>query len=232
MPWTVEDVDKHMKGLSSAEKGTWVEVANKALAACTKAGHVDCDASAIKQASVVAGKIREAVQAAEDSFLEAAMQMVDGVPFPASDFAYVPDPKKSSTWKLRLTAKPGGVPDAGIVGAAIAAIGKGFRGKKAQIPAADMPAVKAKIRAAWKKANPGKKPEEMAAVIREALGVAGISFSEAAIESIEGVLDVLGVQLRETTGESAGGGHEASGDTSHGTEEFKEEGVLLEVGNG
>ena len=88
--------------------------------------------------------------------------------FPASDYAYVPDPKHPSTWKLRLTKTPGGTPDAGIVGAAIAALGKGFRGQKVDIPAADLPAVKAKIRAAWLKANPDKKPEEMPDIIKAA----------------------------------------------------------------
>jgi len=59
MPWTAEDVDKHIKDLSSNEKETWVEVANKALAACEKAGRKDCDASAIKQANAVIGKLKE-----------------------------------------------------------------------------------------------------------------------------------------------------------------------------
>jgi hypothetical protein len=31
VPWTVEDVDKHRKGLSPADKATWVTIANKAL---------------------------------------------------------------------------------------------------------------------------------------------------------------------------------------------------------
>lgn len=90
-----------------------------------------------------------------------------GENFPAGDYAYVPDPQAPSTWKLRLTATPGGPPDSGIVGAAIAALGKGFRGNKVQIPAADLPAVKAKVRAAWKKANPDKKPEDMPPAIKE-----------------------------------------------------------------
>lgn len=92
----------------------------------------------------------------------------DGKAFPASDYAYVPDPEKPSTWKLRLTATPGGPPDPHIVGAAIAALGKGFRGQKVEIPAADLPKVKAKVRAAWKKANPDKDEDEMPPVIREA----------------------------------------------------------------
>jgi len=91
----------------------------------------------------------------------------DGKRFPAEAYAYVPDPEAPSTWKLRLWATPGGGPDAAIVGAAIAALGKGFRGRKVQIPAADLPAVKKKVRAAWKKANPDKDEEQMPAVIRE-----------------------------------------------------------------
>jgi hypothetical protein len=72
MPWKVGDVDDHMKGLSPSEKETWVEVANKALAACEKAGRTDCDASAIKQANAVLGKVREALTANEAEFVEAA----------------------------------------------------------------------------------------------------------------------------------------------------------------
>src|ERR1700746_4042522 len=88
-----------------------------------------------------------------------------GKSFPASDYAYVPDPNMPSTWKLRLTATPGGGPDAHIVGAAVAALGKGFRGKKVQIPAADLPKVKAKVRAAWLKANPDKTSKDLPTII-------------------------------------------------------------------
>lgn len=72
MPWTVDDVDDHMKDLSPSEKETWVEVANKALTACEKAGRKDCDASAIKQANAVVGKVREAFTPDEEDFVEAA----------------------------------------------------------------------------------------------------------------------------------------------------------------
>lgn len=90
----------------------------------------------------------------------------DGARFPASDFAYVPDRKEPSTWKLRLTRTPGGKPDAGIVGAAVAALGKGFRGNRAQIPDEDRPAVVARVRAAWKQANPDKGGEELPDVLK------------------------------------------------------------------
>lgn len=55
MPWTVEDVDKHKKGLSDKQKKQWVRIANAALKACIKKGGTDdsCAASAIKQANGV-----------------------------------------------------------------------------------------------------------------------------------------------------------------------------------
>jgi len=103
----------------------------------------------------------------EKEVQEAAFKTEDGKAFPASDYAYVPDPDKPSTWKLRLTSTPGGPPDSRIVGAACAALGPGFRGQKVDIPAGDLEKVKAKVRAAWRKANPDRDPDEMPAAIKE-----------------------------------------------------------------
>jgi len=86
--------------------------------------------------------------------------------FFASDYAYVPDPQKPSTWKLRLTNTPGGAPDPRIVGAAVAALGKGFRGQKVQLPAADRGRVRARVRAAWLKANPEKSREDLPNILK------------------------------------------------------------------
>ncbi len=80
----------------------------------------------------------------------------NGKDFPAGDFAYVPDRSKPSTWKLRLAESPGAAPTAAQVGRAVAALGKGFRGQRVQIPAADLPGVKRKVAAAFRKANPGR----------------------------------------------------------------------------
>ena len=38
MPWTVDDVDKHKKGLSDKQKKQWVRIANAVLAKCMKDG--------------------------------------------------------------------------------------------------------------------------------------------------------------------------------------------------
>ena len=108
-----------------------------------------------------------------------ATKTEDGKAFPASDYAYVPDASKPSTWKLRLTSTPGGKPDARIVGAAVAALGKGFRGQKVQIPSAALAGVKAKVRAAWRKANPDKKAADIPAAIKEASPGAFTAFKDA-----------------------------------------------------
>jgi hypothetical protein len=91
----------------------------------------------------------------------------DGESYPAAAFAYVPDPEKPSTWKLRIWESPSKGVTARQVGAAVAALGPGgFRGNRVQIPAEDLPKVKAKVRAAWLKANPDRKPDEVPAVLK------------------------------------------------------------------
>lgn len=55
MPWTVDDVDKHKKGLSDKKKKQWVRIANAVLSSCLKKGGEEgvCAAKAIKQANSV-----------------------------------------------------------------------------------------------------------------------------------------------------------------------------------
>jgi len=132
------------------------------------ASHTWADLDANSDGHIGTADASEATREALQSIAEAT-KTENGKAYPSSDFAYVPDPEKPSEWKLRLTATPGGAPDSGIVGAAIAALGPGgFRGQKVDIPAADLPAVLAKVRAAWKKANPDKSVDEMPATIKEA----------------------------------------------------------------
>lgn len=63
---------------------------------------------------------------------------VDGVEHPASDFAYVPDPEKPSTWKLPIF-------DAHHVGGALAAMTSDYRGHRVEIPDEDREAVMRRI---------------------------------------------------------------------------------------
>lgn len=81
--------------------------------------------------------------------------------YPASDFAYVPDPAVSSSWQLRLTASPGGDPDPQVVDFALATLEE----TQTEIPADAIAAIKAKVRAAWKHLHDG---EAVPAVIANA----------------------------------------------------------------
>lgn len=90
----------------------------------------------------------------------------NGKQFPASDYAYVPDPSKPSTWKLRLTEEPGGPVTKAMLGRAAAAFSPGgFRGNKVQIPASDISKVKARIRAEYEKL--GVDPESIPESVRK-----------------------------------------------------------------
>lgn len=90
-----------------------------------------------------------------------------GTDFPAAAYAYVPDPEKPSTWKLRLWEDPDKKVTAKQVGAAVAALGPGLRGKKVEIPDEDLPKVKSKVLTAWKQANPDAKDDEVPDILKE-----------------------------------------------------------------
>lgn len=84
---------------------------------------------------------------ATKEIIKAATKKVGSTTLTANDYAYTPDKEKPSTWKLRLD-------DSRHTAAAVAALGKGFRGQKVDIPEDDMSAVKSKVRKAYKKFFP------------------------------------------------------------------------------
>jgi hypothetical protein len=80
-----------------------------------------------------------------------ATKTEDGVDYPAEAFAYVPDPDRVSTWKLRLWENLEDKVTRVQLGRAVAALGPtGFRGQRVQIPAGDLPRVKRAIATAWR----------------------------------------------------------------------------------
>lgn len=92
----------------------------------------------------------------------------NGIEFPAEAYAYVPDPEKPSTWKLRLWEDPDQKETPRQVGMAVAALSPGgFRGNRVEIPREDLPAVKRRVLAAWRKVHPDAKPEDIPPVLRE-----------------------------------------------------------------
>lgn len=108
---------------------------------------------------------------------EVPFQTRGGQRFHKGDFFYAPsdDP---STWKLLKSGTPGGEPDAVHVGAAVAALGKGYRGETVDIPDADKPAVIRRVRAAWKKLHPG---EDVPETLQAGITVAAVSLRAVAL---------------------------------------------------
>jgi len=105
-------------------------------------------------------------EALEEAVQNQARKTDDGRLYPAAAYAYVPDPRKPSTWKLRLWETPDKKETPAQIGRAVAALGKGFRGQRVQLPTNAINAVKAKIRAAWRRVNPGKAAADMPRVLR------------------------------------------------------------------
>jgi len=90
----------------------------------------------------------------DDEMNKAVTKREDGEDFPAAAFAYVPDSEKPSTWKLRLWDSISQKETVTQVSrAATALTSAGFRGNQVQIPSGDLPKVKEKIRAAWRRVN-------------------------------------------------------------------------------
>jgi len=110
-------------------------------------------------------KRKDETEGGESDDVDKVVTRTDGgQEFPAGAYAYVPDPTKPSTWKLKLFDMPGDVPNKPSVvltaAAAQALSPAGFRGNQVQIPSADLAGVKQKVRAAWLKARAGRPPEE------------------------------------------------------------------------
>ncbi|MBU0822351.1 MAG: hypothetical protein KKC24_26235 [Gammaproteobacteria bacterium] len=101
-------------------------------------------------------KAKEALKEADKALSwlreQATMKTEDGVKYPASAFAYVPDAESSSTWKLRLWEDLTKKVTRAQLGRAAAALSPGgFRGQRVQIPSEDLSAVKRKIRSEYRK---------------------------------------------------------------------------------
>jgi len=96
--------------------------------------------------------IKEANKCLEWLKLQEVMKTDDGEKFPAQAYAYVPDSEKPSEWRLRLWENSTLKVTRKQLGAAAAALSPGgFRGQRVDIPKGDLPAVKRKIRAEYRK---------------------------------------------------------------------------------
>jgi hypothetical protein len=113
-----------------------------------------------------------------------ATKREDDEDFPAEAFAYVPDPERPSTWKLRLWDSLEEKVTAAQVGRALAALGPGgFRGNRVEIPAADLPAVRREILAAWRTVH--EADAEIPEVLKEETFVPPKGVQEAAQRALD-----------------------------------------------
>lgn len=90
-------------------------------------------------------------EAKSKSHVKSAIKREHGIDFPPRDFAYVPDPARPSTWKLRLTEEPGKITVAQLQRAAMALSPRGFRGNRVELPPSALSSVKRRIRAEFRR---------------------------------------------------------------------------------
>lgn len=89
-----------------------------------------------------------------------------GVKYSASDYLYVGDSSKPSTWKLRIAEGSSGHVTIAQLGRAAAAFSSGgFRGNKVQLPSGEAGKIKAKLRRLYKKL--GAKDEDIPESIKK-----------------------------------------------------------------
>lgn len=121
------------------------------------------------------------------NLLEEKRNSIIKAKFKKSDFAYTPS-DNTSEWKLNIT-------DANHVRAAVAALGKGFRGQKVEIPAADRDAVIKRVRTAYKKFYPAN---DLPEIIKS---VDGIEDSVNTGVNKSGVVDPVNTNKNKTQGD-------------------------------
>ena len=147
--------------------------------------------------------IGERIDEIEDqSIIEAVMKTDGGVKYPASAYAYVPDPKKPSTWKLRVKNYKNGklVLDRSQLGKAAAAFSPGgYRGQKVQLPSGDVKKVKNKLVKFYKQLGVSTKeiPSYLLENVNQDGGVDHMTLEELKREHPE-LVDAIATEVRES----------------------------------
>lgn len=96
--------------------------------------------------------LTEATAVLEWLKVQETMKPEEGALYPASAFAYVPDPKEAEGWKLRLWEDPEKKVTKGQLAKIAAALSPGgFKGHRIDVPKEALVAVKRKIRAEYRK---------------------------------------------------------------------------------
>ena len=153
--WGLGELSSVKSGAQAPAKATILKTNGDDLdTALLAAGFTLDETLVVKSAIDVTGDISKQVETLAAQFGKAMTASVNGEPHPASDFAYVPDKDKPSTWKLPIF-------DASHVSAALAALCKGLRGKKVSIPDDERGKVIATVRRAYREHYPDKELPEL-----------------------------------------------------------------------
>jgi len=147
----------------------------------------------------------EAQSALEWLRTQEAVKTEDGHQLPAAAYAHVPDAEDSRTWQLPLwESAEKGVTRARLSQASASLSPGGFRGKRVDIPTAALPAVKRRIREAYR--SVGVEEEDIPRWVREAerrAMLAGFTSMSEATVTAKGVARV--VVIKPGFGNSADG---------------------------
>lgn len=112
-----------------------------------------------------------------------AIKREGGMDFPPRDYAYVPDPLRPATWRLRLTQEPGKIDLEQVQRAAAAISPAGFRGNRLEIPQQAMSSVKRRLLVEFRRL--GMDEAEIPASVKE------LDLSDSAFYSWKGKDDLL-----------------------------------------
>lgn len=88
---------------------------------------------------------------ANDPHVKTAIKRESGMDFPPRDYAYVPDPNRPATWRLRLTEAPGKVTELQLQKAAAALSPAGYRGNRLELPPQALSSVKRRLLAEFRR---------------------------------------------------------------------------------
>lgn len=91
-----------------------------------------------------------------ESLEKSAIKREHGMDFPPRDYAYVPDPLRPATWKLRLTETPGKVTEMQLQKAAAALSPAGYNGNRLDLPIQTLTSVKRRLLAEFRRLKVGE----------------------------------------------------------------------------
>jgi len=156
-------------------------------------------AKVVRKAYRVLGIKRDAVRPAMAEAMAGVMKTDMGMQFPASAYAYVPDPARPSTWKVRLWENPDAkVTKASAARAAQALSTAGFRGNQVQLPRDQWAGVRRKVAAAWRSVHSEEEMGAMPRHLREANEQLEIGLTDHSVDIVPGMeSDVLDAQTNE-----------------------------------